>query len=46
MVAISRFCNVAGPCRPDKHYLPPAQARLIEARSLIDAEPFCCIQAA
>ncbi|MFC4912392.1 hypothetical protein [Actinomadura gamaensis] len=31
-----RFFNVAGPCRPDRHYMLPPEPRLPAARELID----------
>ena len=31
-----RYFNTGGPCLPGKHYMLPAEARLPEARSLID----------
>ncbi|MEZ4300637.1 MAG: ATP-binding protein [Polyangiaceae bacterium] len=35
-LGMQRYFNVAGPCRPDMHYMVPAAERLPEAPKLID----------
>jgi predicted AAA+ superfamily ATPase len=40
-----RFFNTAGPCRPERHYMLPAESRLPEARSLIDQEQYFVVHA-
>jgi len=40
-----RFFNTAGPCKPDKHYMLPAAARLPEALRLIEQEGYFVIHA-
>jgi hypothetical protein len=40
-----RYFNTAGPCVPGKHYMLPAEARLPEARSLIDRSEYFVVHA-
>ncbi|MDI6794364.1 MAG: AAA-like domain-containing protein [bacterium] len=43
---MKRIFNIAGPCRPDKHYMLPAQDRCRNLRELIDQEQYFVIHAA
>ena len=40
-----RFFHTAGPCRPDKHYMLPAEQRLPQVRQLIDQELYFVVHA-
>src|SRR3954451_11868526 len=39
------FFNVAGPCRPGRHYILPSEPRLPEARELIDEGQYFVVHA-
>ena len=43
---MKKFFNVSGPCRPDKHYMLPAQARCGGLLDLIEHEQYFVIHAA
>ena len=40
-----RFFNTAGPCRPDRHYMLPAEKRLPSLRQLIEREHYFVLHA-
>ena len=40
-----RFFNTAGPCRPKRHYMLPAEQRVASLRSLIDDETYFVLHA-
>lgn len=40
-----RYFNTAGPCRPDKHYMLPAEKRLPGVRAWIDREAYFVLHA-
>lgn len=40
-----KYFNMAGPCRPEKHYMLPAADRLPELRRLIDQQEYFVIHA-
>ncbi len=42
---MERFFNVAGMCRPDKHYMIEAEGRLAKLRPLIDREAWFVVHA-
>jgi hypothetical protein len=42
---MSRWFNTAGPCRRDKHYMPPPLVRLPKLIRLIDQETYFVIHA-
>jgi hypothetical protein len=36
LARVDRYFNTAGPCRPDEHYMIPAERRVPEARALVE----------
>ncbi len=42
---MARFFNTAGPCRPELHYMLPAERRLPELRGLIDRQLYFVVHA-
>ncbi len=42
---MARFFNTAGPCRPELHYMLPAERRLPELRGLIDQQLYFVVHA-
>jgi len=45
LAGVTRRFNVAGPCRPDWHYMIPAERRLPEAPGLVDQHGFFVVHA-
>ena len=46
MASSTRFFNIAGPCRPEKHYMLPPERRLPAVRRLVEEEYFFVLHAA
>ncbi len=44
-VIMARFFNTAGPCHPQKHYMLPAERRVVGLRRLIDQELYFVVHA-
>jgi AAA ATPase domain len=42
---MARFFNTAGPCRPEKHYMLPAEARLPDVARLVGREQYFVVHA-
>ena len=42
---MSRWFNIAGPCRDDKHYMLPATSRLPDLSMLIEQESYFVVHA-
>jgi hypothetical protein len=42
---MARFFNTAGPCRPDLHYMLPAEARLPDLERLIERQQYFVVHA-
>jgi hypothetical protein len=45
MMAVMKKFNVAGPCDPDRHYMLPPEARLPEARGLVEDHAYFVVHA-
>ncbi len=42
---MARFFNTAGPCRPDRHFMLPAEERVLDIPPLVDKEAYFVIHA-
>ena len=42
---MARFFSTSGPCRPEKHYMLPAEPRVKALRRLIDEELYFVVHA-